>query len=119
MYSDSVDESATVGCFFAAQDTAPPAKQNKYPPTDFLSTSPPQLTSLYAFISNPTFPSNVIPRWDIFSNTTEFSRNCRNTIVRIEIFKDFRSFLNKNYLKKNIMNICYRSRCVLSGHVKK
>src|SRR5579859_4615334 len=39
MYSDSVDESVTVGCFFAAQDTAPPAKQNKYPPTDFLSTS--------------------------------------------------------------------------------
>src|SRR5579859_1560235 len=62
MYSDSVDESATVGCFFAAQDTAPPAKQNKYPPTDFLSTSPPQFASLYTFISNPTFPSNVIPR---------------------------------------------------------
>src|SRR5579859_5822899 len=62
MYSDSVDESATVGCFFAAHDTAPPAKQNKYPPTDFLSTSPPQFASLYALISNPTFPSNIIPR---------------------------------------------------------
>jgi len=52
MYSDSVDDSATVGCFFDAQEIVPLPSVNTYPPTDFLSVLPPQFASVYPSNTN-------------------------------------------------------------------
>src|SRR5579859_2431609 len=63
MYSDSVDDNATVGCFFDVQEIVPPPSVNTYPPTDFLSVPPPQFASVYPSNTNPSLPSKRMPRF--------------------------------------------------------
>src|SRR5271169_3072689 len=79
MYSDSVEERATVGCFLAAHEIAPPHKVKIYPPIDFLSSPPPQFASLYPSKTSPLLPSKVMPKLLVpqrYLNTRFVAESC-------------------------------------------